>query len=259
MGPVDRIERPAENSSSHSCFTSSVHKQVPQQLRFVLDLDPDAQAVYFKRQRCSGGKIHHIFFGGHQRLSPRVHGLTRDFFQIGGGVAMVIAKHQTWRSVNAKGFKRPPERPRLAQPAKGGNRAGRKLALRDYSSPENWRRCIVAADQSLDSHVAILSAGNDHRGSSIQRCKWLTKPAERKHTAAQRIQRVDQDDVRMQFLLHAATDSVAISADSHMRSALAHVLLRLISGLIYRGSPTARDDHVCLLYTSPSPRDRQKS
>ena len=74
-----------------------------------------------KRQRCSGGKIHHIFFGGHQRLSARVHRLAADFFQIARGVAMVIGKHQARRGLDAQGFERPPERPRLAEPAKGRN------------------------------------------------------------------------------------------------------------------------------------------
>ena len=135
-------------------------------------------------------------------------------------------------------------------PQKAATGSSRNLAPRNDSRPENRCVWIVAADQPLDSQVAILSAGNDHRGSSGQRCKWLTKPAQREHTAAQRIQRVDQhdvpialqtkmlesvveqEDVRMQFSLHAAADFVAIGADPHMRGSLPHVGLRLIAGLL---------------------------
>ena len=187
--------------------------------------------------------------------APASVGLTADFFQIGGGVAMVIAKHQTRRGLDAQGFERPPKRPWLAEPTEGGNRSCRNLALGDDSRPKNRRVRIVSPDQPLDSQVAILGAGNDDRRGSRQRRERLTQPAERENAAAQRIQRVDQhdipialqaemlesvieqEDVRLQFPLHPAADFVAIGTDPHMRRGLPHVGLRFVAGLLDRRVP----------------------
>ena len=193
MRAMDGVEGPAENGSSHARVTrmcrsssASFSISIPMRKQYILS-----------GSAAPAGRFIISFSVVTSASRARVSGLAADFFQIGracsdddrGNTKRGAAWIPSVSSVrqNVRGWPSPQKAP----PACRDLASRRRLRARKIGASR-----IVSPDQLLDSQVATLGAGNDDGRGPGQRGQRLAQPAQREHSAAQRVQRIDQHDIR---------------------------------------------------------------
>lgn len=172
---------------------------------------------------------------------------------------MMIAKGVAKINLKRLCFERPPEGLRRAEGAEGPDALKR---LRKFGAGEshpfarhgaaavNGRGWVVTPDEIFDASGVLprFDPSNEDRLGAGNVCEWLPKAAEGEDAAAERVERVDEDDVeiavkarvleavieeeevRMELRFEVTADGIAIGGDPQVGVAGANEDLSFVAG-----------------------------